>query len=228
MERQKILIVEDDADISALLVKIMEGAGYQVRQAFSGTEALFCMERELPDCVLLDLMLPGMTGEEVLEQIRQEQKKEMPVLILSAKVSVQDKVKLLRLGADDYITKPFSMDELFARVQAHLRREKRSSHKSRGHFTRELIIDYSQRTVIIKNKKIDFSNKEFEIIKLLSMNAGQIFDREKIYEVVWGFEANGDSAVIKEHIRKIRMKLARYSENEYLETVWGVGYRWKK
>ena len=83
MERQKILIVEDDADISALLVKIMEGAGYQVRQAFSGTEALFCMERELPGCVLLDLMLPGMTGEEVLEQIRQEQKKEMPVLILS-------------------------------------------------------------------------------------------------------------------------------------------------
>ncbi len=77
-------------------------------------------------------------------------------------------------------------------------------------------------------KKIDFSNKEFEIIKLLSMNAGQIFDREKIYEVVWGFEANGDSAVIKEHIRKIRMKLSRYSENEYLETVWGVGYRWKK
>ena len=116
----------------------------------------------------------------------------------------------LMLGGDDYITKPFSMDELFARVQAHLRREKRSSHKSRGHFTRELIIDYSQRTVIIKNKKIDFSNKEFEIIKLLSMNAGQIFDREKIYEVVWGFEANGDSAVIKEHIRKIRMKLSRY------------------
>ena len=102
MEGQKILIVEDDADISGLLVKIMEGAGYQVRQAFSGTEVLFCMERELPDCVLLDLMLPGMTGEEVLEQIRQEQKKEMPVLILSAKVSVQDKVKLLRLGADDY------------------------------------------------------------------------------------------------------------------------------
>lgn len=114
MEGQKILIVEDDADISGLLVKIMEGAGYQVRQAFSGTEALFCMERELPDCVLLDLMLPGMTGEEVLEQIRQEQKKEMPVLILSAKVSVQDKVKLLRLGADDYITKPFDPEEVIA------------------------------------------------------------------------------------------------------------------
>lgn len=122
MERQKILIVEDDADISALLVKIMEGAGYQVRQAFSGTEALFCMERELPDCVLLDLMLPGMTGEEVLEQIRQEQKKEMPVLILSAKVSVQDKVKLLRLGADDYITKPFDPEEVIARVEAAMRR----------------------------------------------------------------------------------------------------------
>ena len=116
MERQKILIVEDDADISGLLVKIMEGAGYQVRQVFSGTEALFCMERELPDCVLLDLMLPGMTGEAVLDQIRQKQKKEMPVLILSAKVSVQDKVKLLRLGADDYITKPFSAAYLKARI----------------------------------------------------------------------------------------------------------------
>lgn len=127
MERQKILIVEDDADISGLLVKIMEGAGYQVRQAFSGTEALFCMERELPDCVLLDLMLPGMTGEEVLEQIRQEQKKEMPVLILSAKVSVQDKVKLLRLGADDYITKPFDPEEVIARVSCHAALYKRST-----------------------------------------------------------------------------------------------------
>ena len=121
MEQQNILIVEDDADISGLLAKILEGAGYQICQAFSGTEALFCMERKLPDCVLLDLMIPGMTGEEVLTQIRKE-KKEMPVLILSAKVSVQDKVRLLRIGADDYMTKPFDPEEVIARIEAALER----------------------------------------------------------------------------------------------------------
>ena len=164
MERQKILIVEDDADISALLVKIMEGAGYQVRQAFSGTEALFCMERELPDCVLLDLMLPGMTGEEVLEQIRQEQKKEMPVLILSAKVSVQDKVKLLRLGADDYITKPFSMEELLFRIEAILRRltgkkNKNGNEYKLGKFT----FDTQKQLLSIGDRHTKLTTKESEL-----------------------------------------------------------------
>lgn len=160
MERQKILIVEDDADISALLVKIMEGAGYQVRQAFSGTEALFCMERELPDCVLLDLMLPGMTGEEVLEQIRQEQKKEMPVLILSAKVSVQDKVKLLRLGADDYITKPFDPEEVIARVEAAMRRYTKEAQNMKAE---QEVFRYKNLSLYPQSRKVEVSGIELPL-----------------------------------------------------------------
>mgnify|MGYP000719929929 FL=1 len=160
MGRQKILIVEDDADISALLVKIMEGAGYQVRQAFSGTEALFCMERELPDCVLLDLMLPGMTGEEVLEQIRQEQKKEMPVLILSAKVSVQDKVKLLRLGADDYITKPFDPEEVIARVEAAMRRYTKEAQNMEAE---QEVFRYKNLSLYPQSRKVEVSGIELPL-----------------------------------------------------------------
>ena len=179
MERQKILIVEDDADISALLVKIMEGAGYQVRQAFSGTEALFCMERELADCVLLDLMLPGMTGEEVLEQIRQEQKKEMPVLILSAKVSVQDKVKLLRLGADDYITKPFDPEEVIARVEAAMRRYTKEAQNMEAE---QEVFRYKNLSLYPQSRKVEVSGielpltmHEYDILYLLIQNPQKVY-----------------------------------------------------
>ena len=190
MEGQKILIVEDDADISGLLVKIMEGAGYQVRQAFSGTEALFCMERELPDCVLLDLMLPGITGEEVLEQIRQEQKKEMPVLILSAKVSVQDKVKLLRLGADDYITKPFNILEVKARIKAIMRRTGRKEEKtveSNVLVKHDMKIDCESRRVFIQEREINLTAKEFDLLELLAKNPDKVYSREKLLNLVWGY-----------------------------------------
>lgn len=160
MERQKILVVEDDADISGLLVKIMEGAGYQVRQVFSGTEALFCMERELPDCVLLDLMLPGMTGEAVLDQIRQKQKKEMPVLILSAKVSVQDKVKLLRLGADDYITKPFDPEEVIARVEAAMRRYTKEAQNMEAE---QEVFRYKNLSLYPQSRKVEVSGIELPL-----------------------------------------------------------------
>ena len=189
MERQKILIVEDDADISGLLVKIMEGAGYQVRQAFSGTEALFCMERELPDCVLLDLMLPGMTGEEVLEQIRQEQKKEMPVLILSAKVSVQDKVKLLRLGADDYITKPFDPEEVIARVEAAMRRYTKEAQNMEAE---QEVFRYKNLSLYPQSRKVEVSGielpltmHEYDILYLLIQNPQKVYSREHLYEQVW-------------------------------------------
>ncbi len=127
-----------------------------------------------------------------------------------------------------YITKPFSMSELLARLSAHLRRENRSHKKTKNKFSEELIIDYSDRSLYIKNNRIELSNKEFEIIQLLSANAGQVFDREKIYEIIWGFNSNGDSAVIKEHIRKIRSKFSEYTEKAYISTVWGVGYKWIK
>ena len=152
----------------------------------------------------------------------------VPIIFLTARVSEQDKVNGLMVGGDDYITKPFSMNELLARLSAHLRREQRSRVRTKTKFSEELVIDYSDRSLFIKGNRIELSNKEFEIIQLLSMNAGQVFDREKIYEIIWGIDGVGDNVVIKEHIRRIRLKFAEYTEKSYITTVWGVGYKWEK
>jgi DNA-binding response OmpR family regulator len=230
MEGQKILIVEDDADISGLLVKIMEGAGYQVRQAFSGTEALFCMERELPDCVLLDLMLPGMTGEAVLDQIRQKQKKEMPVLILSAKVSVQDKVKLLRLGADDYITKPFDPEEVIARVEAAIRRYTKEAQNMEAE---QEVFRYKNLNLYPQSRKVEVSGielpltmHEYDILYLLIQNPQKVYSREHLYEQVWKGGYYGEDNTVNVHVSNLRKKIQKADKEEsYIKTVWGIGFK---
>ena len=217
MERQKILIVEDDADISALLVKIMEGAGYQVRQAFSGTEALFCMERELPDCV-------------VLEQIRQEQKKEMPVLILSAKVSVQDKVKLLRLGADDYITKPFDPEEVIARVEAAMRRYTKEAQNMEAE---QEVFRYKNLSLYPQSRKVEVSGielpltmHEYDILYLLIQNPQKVYSREHLYEQVWKGGYYGEDNTVNVHVSNLRKKIQKADKEEsYIKTVWGIGFK---
>ena len=230
MEGQKILIVEDDADISGLLVKIMEGAGYQVRQVFSGTEALFCMERELPDCVLLDLMLPGMTGEAVLDQIRQKQKKEMPVLILSAKVSVQDKVKLLRLGADDYITKPFDPEEVIARVEAAMRRYTKEAQNMEAE---QEVFRYKNLSLYPQSRKVEVSGielpltmHEYDILYLLIQNTQKVYSREHLYEQVWKGGYYGEDNTVNVHVSNLRKKIQKADKEEsYIKTVWGIGFK---
>ena len=127
---------------------------------------------------------------------------------------------------DDYIVKPFSLVELEARVQAHLRREERHQTNTKVKFSGELLIDYSERTVYIQNQPIGLVKKEFDIVELLSQNAGQVFDKERIYERVWGYDSEGDSSVVAEHIRRIRTKIAAYTNKSYIETVWGCGYKW--
>jgi len=178
------------------------------------------------DLIILDLMLPEVDGFDICRQVRQE--KNTPIIMVSAKKDDIDKIRGLGLGADDYMTKPFSVNELLARISAHLRREQRSHNKTKSKFSEDLIIDYSDRSLYIKGHKIELSNKEFEIIQLLSSNAGQVFDREKIYENIWGIDGNGDSVVIKEHIRKIRLKFNEFTDKGYITTVWGVGYKWEK
>ncbi len=217
MERQKILIVEDDADISGLLVKIMEGAGYQVRQAFSGTEALFCMERELPDCVLLD-------------QIRQKQKKEMPVLILSAKVSVQDKVKLLRLGADDYITKPFDPEEVIARVEAAMRRYTKEAQNMEAE---QEVFRYKNLSLYPQSRKVEVSGielpltmHEYDILYLLIQNPQKVYSREHLYEQVWKGGYYGEDNTVNVHVSNLRKKIQKADKEEsYIKTVWGIGFK---
>ena len=138
-------------------------------------------------------------------------------------------MKGLQYGGDDYITKPFSLKELSARVAAHLRRDERNKNKSPVLTSSDgLIVDLAKRSVFFGGKELLFSRKEFDLIEYLMTNAGQVFDRERIYEAVWGYDAEGDSSVVKEHIRKIRAKFRDTTEHEYIETVWGVGYRWKR
>lgn len=152
----------------------------------------------------------------------------MPYYFPNGEVTEEDVIKGLAVGGDDYITKPFSIDELLARISAHLRREERKSTASNLKFDEKLIINYNSHTVFYGETQLEFSNKEFEIIRLLSQNSGMVFDRETIYEKLWGYDGEGDSIVVKEHIRKIRNKLSSYTDKNYIETVWGVGYRWAK
>ena len=170
--------------------------------------------------------MPRMDGLEVCRTIRD--KVSCPILFLTAKVEEQDRVNGLMMGGDDYILKPFSLRELEARITAHLKREERSRSRSEYRFCRDLCIDYSARSIQVKGHTLELTPMEYEIAEFLSMNPGQVFDRERIYEKVCGWDAEGDSRVITELVRRLRRKIAAYTDTEFIETVWGMGYRWKK
>lgn len=221
----KILIVDDEVDIVNMLQDYFEINGYEVLTAFCGNEALKKAER-LPDIILLDINMPDVDGLDVCLQIRNFVS--CPILFLTAKAMESDKIEGFKVGGDDYIVKPFSIEELGARVSAHLRREHRQQGQARVYFDNDLVIDYSQKCVYFQNKALSFAKKEFDIIEFLSQNAGMVFDRERIYERVWDYDSDGDSSVVAEHIRRIRQKFAAVSVASYIETVWGCGYKWKK
>lgn len=223
--KHKILIIDDEEMILTMLKKCLEAENFLVYTADNAKKALELMS-VAPDIILLDINMPEMDGLELCQFVREHIS--CPIIFLTARVTEQDVIKGLSVGGDDYITKPFRVDELLARILAHLRREERKSSTDNLKFDEELVIDYNSRRIFLGKRKLDFSNKEFEIIRLLSQNAGMVFDRETIYEKLWGYDGEGDSIVVKEHIRKIRNKLANYTEKNYIETVWGVGYRWIK
>lgn len=222
---KKILIADDEADIVKMLSDFFTKKGYEIITAKNGEEAVKKAEKQ-PDIILLDIGMPKKDGYEVCRQIRSFVS--CPILFLTARIEEQDKVKGFSSGGDDYILKPFSLIELEARIEAHLRREERSRTNTRIKFCGELIIDYSERAAYIKDKNVGLVKKEFDIMELLSQNAGQVFDKERIYERVWGYDSDGDSSVVAEHIRRIRTKLGALTDRKYIETVWGCGYRWEK
>lgn len=223
--KHKILIIDDEEMILEMLKKCLEAEDFLVYTANSAKKALEQLSIA-PDIILLDINMPEINGFELCQAIRDHIT--CPILFLTARVTEQDAINGFSVGGDDYITKPFHMDELLARISAHIRREKRKNTTANIKFDNELMIDYNGRMVFFQDHPLDFSNKEFEIIRLLSQNAGMVFDRETIYEKLWGYDGNGDSVVIKEHIRKIRNKLTNYTNKNYIETVWGVGYKWIK
>lgn len=220
----KILIVDDDTELLKMLCSFFEIRQYSVFMAENGSEALEKI-KYAPDIILLDINMPKIDGLEVCRRIRD--KISCPILFLTAKAEEQDRVNGLLSGGDDYILKPFSLKELEARIIAHLKREERHRGQSKYRFQGELSIDYSGKKVQVKDKNLDLTKVEYGIIEFLSMNAGQVFDRERIYEKVCGYDTDGDSRVITELIRRIRNKITEYTPTEYIETVWGLGYRWK-
>ena len=222
--KYKILIIDDEEMILSMMEKCL-GEEFSVYTAENAKKALELLN-VIPDIILLDINIPEMDGLELCQLIRGHIS--CPIIFLTARVTERDVIKGLSVGGDDYITKPFRMDELLARISAHLRREVRKGTAENLRFDEELIIDYNSRTVFYGKEQLDFSNKEFEIIRFLSQNAGMVFDRETIYEKLWGYNGEGDSIVVKEHIRKIRNKLSVYTDKNYIETVWGVGYKWAK
>ncbi len=221
----RILIIDDDVALLKMLKRYFEMKRYEVITAESGPEGLRRMNPQ-PDIILLDVNMPGLDGIEVCRRIRD--RVTCPVLFLTARVEEQDIVNGLSSGGDDYILKPFRLRELDARITAHLKRETRRRDRPRCLFQGELTIDYKAKTVQIHEAYLALTGLEYEILVFLSMNPGMVFDRERIYEKVCGFDAEGDSRVVTELIRRIRKKLRTYTETEYIETVWGMGYRWIK
>lgn len=221
----KILIVDDDTELLKMLKSYFEIRRYVVITAENGTDGLKQAQKG-PDIILLDVNMPQIDGIELCRMIRD--KVMCPILFLTAKVEEQDRVNGLLSGGDDYILKPFSLKELEARIGAHLKREERRKVKTKYRFFSELSIDYFAKTVQIGETYLELTKLEYEIIEFLSMNPGIVFDKERIYEKVCGYDAEGDSRVITELVRRIRKKIGEWTETEYIETVWGMGYRWIK
>ena len=221
----KILIVDDEKMMTELLTDHLQDCGYETMAANSAGEAISLLPKQ-PDLIILDINMPGMDGLELCRNIRSHIA--CPILFLTARITEQDKINGLQYGGDDYITKPFSLGELSARGAAHLRRDERSRSRPSVLTSNGLIVNLSQRLVSWNGQEIAFSKREFDLIAFLMTNANQVFDKERIYEMVWGYDAEGDSNVIKEYVRKIRARLREVTGLDYIETVWGVGYKWKK
>ncbi|MCM1127370.1 MAG: response regulator transcription factor [Lachnospiraceae bacterium] len=221
----KILIVDDETDILTMLGNFFESRGYLVLKASKGEEAVRQAERG-PEMILLDINMPDMDGLEVCRRIREYVS--CPILFLTARIEEGDKLKGFSAGGDDYMVKPFSLAELEARVEAHLRRERRHRRIAQIKFCGNLTIDFGERCLFCENQRIALTKKEFGIVELLCQNPGQVFDKERIYERVWGYDSEGDSGVVAEHIRRIRNAIAVCTNVPYIETVWGCGYKWVK
>ena len=227
----KILIIEDEEAIADLEKDYLELSDFQVTIEHDGAKGMKTALKEDFDLIILDLMLPGMDGFEVCKHIR-EKKDDIPILMVSAKKDDIDKIRGLGLGADDYITKPFSPSELVARVKAHMSRYSRLIGASPQHNDiveiRGLKIDKTARRVYIDGNEKNFTSKEFDLLTFLAENPNHVYSKEELFKHIWNMESVGDIATVTVHIKKIREKIEYDTSNpQYIETIWGVGYRFK-
>ncbi len=220
-----ILIVEDDNDINNMITDSLTKNNYSCVQAFSGTEALLRMEQSKFDLILLDLMLPGMSGNIVIKKIKPENN--TPVIVISSKDELDSKVDLLSAGAEDYITKPFEIKELLARVEVQLRRNS-STVTNTIHVHKDLSLNSETYQVTINVNDISLTKQEFKILELLMTFPYKVFSKQDIYEYAWDDYYIGEDKTINVHISNIRQKLKKVSDEEYIETVWGIGFKLSK
>lgn len=227
MEKKKILIIEDEANIIELVGYNLETNGYECISAQDGIMGITLVHKEKPDLILLDVMLPGKSGYEICKELRGEGNK-TPIIMLTAKSDEVDKILGLEFGADDYMTKPFSVRELMARIKAVLRRTDESQNcKSIGESSSKIVIDdieidVSRHEVKQKGRKIEMTLKEFEVLCFLAENRGVVFSRDQLLDKVWGIDYVGETRTVDVHIRYIRRKLG---EDKYIETIRGKGYK---
>ena len=227
---KKVLIVEDDYSIAELQKDYLELSGFQVEICTDGAEGLDEIRKNKYDLLILDVMLPKINGFEILKEIYEN--KDIPVLLVSAKKEEIDKIKGLSLGADDYITKPFSPGELVARVKSHIHNYERMKNKFDTISNKDIIdiralkIQKSSRQVFINGEEVNLPQKEFDLLLFLAENPNRVYGREELFEKIWGLDSLGDSATVTVHIGRIREKIESSSTNpQYIETVWGAGYK---
>lgn len=216
-----ILVVDDDSGILALVKKVLEKEGYTVT-ATGDSAQVQNMDLKPYQLILLDVMMPGLDGFSLCERIRE--RADCPILFLTAKTEEQDLVRGLGAGGDDYITKPFGIGELRARVEAHLRRERREKHHAV--YVGDVHFRPDEKKMFYLGRELALTKSEYAICEYLALNRGQVFSKERIYEYVFGYDGESDSSAITEHVKNIRAKCQKVGL-EPIETVWGIGYRWK-
>ncbi len=218
--KMELLIIEDNNDINLMIARYLEKAGFHCTQAYAGTEGYLYFQQHEYDVIILDLMLPGMDGETLLEKIRETS--DIPVIVLTARDSLNSKVEVLGSGADDYLCKPFELEELLARIQVQLRKR----HKRSGNLIfKALKLNSGLYDAFMANHPLGLTRHEYFILELLMKNPKRVFTKQEIYQYAWNDAYYGDDKTINVHISNLRKKISKYSDEEYIRTIWGIGFK---
>ena len=224
----RVLVVEDDSDINSLLCNILLKNNFNVRGAYSGSEAMMCIDMFEYDIILLDLMLQGFTGEEIIKKIRVKNEF-VPIIVISAKTEQEEKINVLKIGADDFISKPFDINEVLARIDVQLRKSKRfkiSENISTVITFKNITLDTESRQALVKEKEISLTGIEFDILKIFISNPHKVFTRANLFESVWENEFLGDENTVNVHVSNLRAKISKADKDtDYIKTVWGIGFK---
>lgn len=220
----KILIIEDSKDVNSMLSEILTEEGFEVFSAYTGTDGFKKIKENQYDLILLDIMLPYKSGDEILKEVRKFS--DVPVIVISAKDTIGLKIDLLKMGADDYVTKPFDLGEVVARVSANLRRSRIKAQSEKILHYKDMAVDIDSKRIIANGKELDLTAKEYGIMELLIKNRDKVFTKANLYETIWQEAYLGDDNAVKTHMSNLRSKLkTANAQQEYIETVWGLGYR---